>query len=149
MSALETGIAGAINSALTGAPDIGIIIRGALAEILAHLASDSATVSIEYGSMTPEGRDGQVRAGVYDGRLEVFLDVYWAGPPSVWEARVYEARAEIHRRIMSMALPSRVVRIRPLGYDAPEINTEGDAQHVVLRCNWLFDVRHSITDPEA
>ncbi len=150
MSALQTEIAAALVTAFTSVPDVGVVIRGASAEIEPHVIANAATVSIEYGGMeTANGTDGQLLAGYFDGRLKVFLDIYWSGPPSVWEDRIYECSTELWRRVMAMALPSRVLRIRPLGHEVPEINTEGDNQHVVLRCNYLFDVRHSITDPEA
>lgn len=153
MSALQTEITGTIVAAITGAPDVGVVIRGALAEILAQMSGDAATVAIEYGALeTANGQNGQVVMGRFDGTLDVFLDLYWSGPPAVWEDRIYECSTEIWRRMMAIALPAasgRVVRVIPLGHDRPDVNTEGDNQHVVLRCNYRLDVRHSITDPEA
>jgi len=150
VTAPQTVIADAIQTAITGATDVGTVIRGATAEILANLSTDAATVSIEYGALEPaDGQTGQTIVGAFDGRLDFHLDIYWAGPPAVWEPRVFECAAAIWRQIQAMALPGCVMRVRPFGHDEPQVDTGGDNQHVMLRDTYRFDVRFSINDPEA
>jgi hypothetical protein len=150
MSAPQTLIADAIQTAITGATDVGTVIRGATVEVLANLSTDAATVSIEYGALEPiDANAGQTIVGKFDGKLDVYLDVYWAGPPAVWESRIFECCAAIWRQVQAMTLPAVAIRVRPFGHEAPEIDTRGDNQHVVVRNTYRFDVRFSINDPEA
>ena len=150
MSAPQTAIVDALVTALTGVPDVGSIIRGALSDIASQTSSASATVAIEYGALEPADPNvGQTIVGAFDGRLDVFLDVYWSGPPAVWEPRVFECASAIWRAVQVMTLPGVALRVRPMGHDAPEVDVGGDNQHVVLRNRYLFDVRFSINDPEA
>jgi hypothetical protein len=150
MSAPQTVIVDALVVALTGVADVGTIIRGALADVRSQVTTTAATVSIEYGELQANNQQtGQTMFGVFDGQLEVHLDVYWSGPPPVWEPKVFECAAAIWRAVRAMTLPAMAIAVRPMGHDAPEIDLTGDNQHVVLRNNYRFDLRFSIDDPEA
>jgi len=149
MTAVHTAIGDAIEAAITGLPDVGKVIRGAVLPVDVMASSDSATVGIEFGALDPEDKTGQSYAGAWDGLLEVNLDVYWVGPPAVWETRIFEASTAVWRAVMQMTLPARALEVQALGHDRLERNTDGDNQHVVLRNRYAFRVRYSLTDPEA
>lgn len=152
----QAEIVAAIATELTGAPGIGEVIGGALAEIdSAVSSSSSATVAIEYGETEPLDQVNQRRtATLADSRFSLYVDIYWSGPPAVWEARIFDdAYPEVWRRIMDDftfgGSVSGVLRIQPAGHDEPELNTEGDRQHVSVRTKWLVDFRNSLLNPEA
>lgn len=156
MSMKQTEIVAALAAELDGAPGIGDVIRGALSEVDSQLtSSESCAVAIEYGACDPIAPINQRRtAQFFDQSFRVYTDFYWSGPPAVWEARIFDdAYAEAWRRIMDDltfgSTVAGILRIQPDGHDEPELNTEGDRQHVVVRATWVFEFRTSVTNPEA
>lgn len=149
MSIPQEALLVAIESTLTGAPGIDAVIRGALEDVQPHQSANGATVGLDYGELAPQNTSGLQSFGGYRGDFDVRVVIYWNGPASVWEARLWAAYAEAWRRIMALSGIAGVLAIHPVGHEAPEIGRDGDAQHVMLRATFRAVISTNYGNPEA